>query len=188
MIKKILYIDMDGVIVDFVSAFPKVSKETLKEYVNDKDEIPNIFSLMEPMPDAIESVKFLAEHFDVYILSTAPWDNPSAWTDKLNWIKKHLPEIGYKRLILSHNKHLNQGDYLIDDRTANGAGEFKGEHLHFGTPGLENWRETVFHLLLKEHFHIEKLKEPKWLVDKWNGLFESDCKLRCRNPYPSKIS
>jgi hypothetical protein len=28
---------------------------------------------------------------------------------------------------LSHNKHLNMGDYLIDDRTANGAGQFTGE-------------------------------------------------------------
>jgi 5'-nucleotidase len=30
-------------------------------------------------------------------------------------------------LILSHHKHLNVGDYLIDDRTANGAGKFGGE-------------------------------------------------------------
>jgi 5'-nucleotidase len=32
------------------------------------------------------------------------------------------------------------GDYLIDDRLKNGAGEFKGELIHFGTdkfPELE---------------------------------------------------
>jgi hypothetical protein len=30
---------------------------------------------MEPMPDAIESVKILSDYFDLYILSTAPWKN-----------------------------------------------------------------------------------------------------------------
>ena len=76
-------------------------------------------------------IKNLTEHFDVYILSTAPWNNPSAWSDILLWVQKHLGDIAYKRLILSSNKNLNAGDYLIDDRTANGASDFKGEHIHF---------------------------------------------------------
>ncbi|NCG08090.1 MAG: 2-C-methyl-D-erythritol 4-phosphate cytidylyltransferase, partial [Verrucomicrobia bacterium] len=59
--------------------------------------------------------------FDSYILSTAPWGNPTAWSDKLEWVKKHLGEVAKKRLILSHNKQLNKGDYLIDDRSRNGA-------------------------------------------------------------------
>ena len=46
----------------------------------------------------------------------------------------------YKRLILSHHKNLNQGDYLIDDRTKNGAGKFQGEHVHFGTEQFANKR------------------------------------------------
>ena len=35
-------------------------------------------------------------------------------------------------MFVTHRKDLLIGDYLIDDRTANGAGEFKGELLHFG--------------------------------------------------------
>ena len=31
------------------------------------------------------------------------------------------------------------GDYLIDDRTKNGAGEFRGELLQFGT----NWETNT---------------------------------------------
>ncbi len=46
---KILYIDMDNVLVDFRSAFPKVDPELLEKFKNDKDEIPGIFSLMDPM-------------------------------------------------------------------------------------------------------------------------------------------
>ena len=153
MSKKIVYIDMDGVIVDFKSAFPKVDPKTMEKYIKDPDEIPGIFSLMEPMPGAIKSVEFLAKHFDIYVLSTASWKNPSAWSDKLKWITKYLPEVAHKRLILSHNKHLNIGDYLIDDNTRNGAGEFKGEHIHFGLDyktGKENpfptWKSVLDYL------------------------------------------
>ena len=35
-------------------------------------------------------------------------------------------------MIITHRKDLLIGDYLIDDRTANGAGNFKGTNLHFG--------------------------------------------------------
>ncbi|MFA7671335.1 MAG: hypothetical protein WCY53_03655, partial [Sphaerochaetaceae bacterium] len=114
--KKIIYIDMDNVLVDFRSAFRKLEGNILKEYEDNEDEIPGIFSLMDPMEGAIEAFNILAEHFDVYILSTAPWKNPSAWSDKLLWVKKYLGDKAHKRLILSHHKNLNKGDILIDDR------------------------------------------------------------------------
>jgi len=147
--KKIVYIDMDNVLVDFVSAFEHFNKEVFEEYEDRFDEIPKIFSLMKPMPEAISSTQKLADYFDIYILSTAPWENPSAWTDKLLWIKKYLPDIAYKRLILSHNKNLNKGDFLIDDRTKNGAANFEGEHIHFGTPEFPNWKTVVDYLMQK---------------------------------------
>ena len=53
--EKIVYVDMDNVLVDFQSAFPKLPKKVLDEYENDKDDIPGIFARMEPMPGAIES-------------------------------------------------------------------------------------------------------------------------------------
>jgi 5'(3')-deoxyribonucleotidase len=112
--KKIVYVDMDNVLVDFPSAFPKLSEEILKEYVDREDEIPDIFSMMSPMPGAIEAFNKIAEKFDTYILSTAPWENPTAWSDKLIWVKKYLGKHAYKRLILSHHKNLNRGDYLKD--------------------------------------------------------------------------
>jgi len=147
---KTLYIDMDNVLVDFPSAFAKLNKDILEKYKDDKDEIPGIFALMQPIPNAIESVEFLAKHFDVYILSTAPWENPSAWSDKLLWIKKYLPKTAYKRLILSHNKHLNIGDYLIDDRLKNGVDKFKGEHIHFNPGPFKDWKQVVDYLSIKE--------------------------------------
>jgi 5'(3')-deoxyribonucleotidase len=78
MNKKRLYFDMDGVIVDFVSALNLQSEETLKEYEGRLDEIPGLFGQMKPMPGALEAVRKLNEKYDCYILSTAPWNNPSA--------------------------------------------------------------------------------------------------------------
>jgi 5'(3')-deoxyribonucleotidase len=142
MEKRIVYVDMDNVLVDFKSALDILEIEApkiLEEYKGRADEIPNIFSMMIPMSGAIESFNFLSENFDTYILSTAPWMNPSAWSDKLNWVHKYLGESAHKRLILTHNKNLNKGDFLIDDRDKNGASKFEGELIKFGSTKFPDW-------------------------------------------------
>jgi 5'(3')-deoxyribonucleotidase len=138
---------MDGVLVNFQSGIDRLSKTEQGEYVDRYDEVPHIFSLMDPMAGAIEAFQKLCECFDTYILTTAPWENPTALNDKLAWVKKHLGDLAYKRMITTHHKHLNRGDYLIDDRTTNGAGDFNGEHIHFGTADFPDW-ETVTNYLL----------------------------------------
>ena len=147
--KKIVYVDMDNVLVDFPSAIPRIPEETATEYRDRLDDVPGIFSLMDPMPGAIDAFGELADRFDTFILSTAAWENPSAWSDKLAWIKKHLGAPAYKRLILTHHKNLNAGHFLIDDRTKNGADRFRGEHIHFGSQRFPDW-QTVLVYLRKE--------------------------------------
>ena len=144
---KKLFFDMDGVLVDFQSGIDKLSDETKQEYEGRLDEVPGIFSLMEPMPGAIEAVHELSKHYDVYILSTAPWKNPSAWSDKINWITKHFGDIFKKRVILTHCKHLVNGDYLVDDRAKNGASEFPGEWVQFGSERFPDWEEVTCYLI-----------------------------------------
>ena len=138
---------MDYVLVDFPSGISKLSQEVINEYESNLDEVPNIFSLMEPLEGAIDSFKILSQRYDTYILSTAPWKNSSAWSDKVKWVQKYLGESAYKRLILTHHKNLNHGDYLIDDRTKNGAGEFKGELIQFGTDKFPDWKSVCSYLL-----------------------------------------
>ena len=145
--KKVVYVDMDNVLVDFQSGIDKLDANQLKEYKDRLDEVPGIFGLMQPMENAIVSYIELTKHFEVYILSTSPWENETALLDKLRWVKKHLGEYAYKRLILSHHKNLNRGDYLIDDRTKNGADKFEGEHIHFGVGKFLHWEDVVNYLL-----------------------------------------
>jgi 5'-nucleotidase len=143
----ILYLDMDGVLVDFESALPKVPADTLAKYAGHPDDIPGLFSLMNPMPGAVEAYLQLSAYFDTYLLSTAPWENPSAWADKLLWVKRYLGKPATKRLIITHHKELNRGDFLVDDRTRHGADRFLGEHIHFGTPRFPDWSVVLPYLL-----------------------------------------
>jgi len=138
---------MDGVLVDFVSALSKLPDYLLDEYKGREDEIPGIFSLMDAVPGAVDSFTVLAEQFDTYILSTSPWENPSAWSDKLLWVKKHLGSHAYKRLILTHHKNLLVGNYLIDDRTKHGVDRFMGEHIHFSSARFPDWNAVLKYLL-----------------------------------------
>ncbi len=138
---------MDGVLVNFQSGIDKLSNEEKILYKGLEKNVPHIFSTMEPMPGAIEAFQFLSSKYDTYILSTAPWNNETALGDKVAWAKKFLGDKIYKRLILSHNKHLNDGHFLIDDRPdKNGAEKFKGELIHFGSERFPNWDSILEYL------------------------------------------
>ncbi len=145
--RKRLYFDMDGVLVDFESGLAQQSEQTLKEYEGRCDEIPGLFGLMQPMPGAIEAVHRLNEQYDCYILSTAPWRNPSAWSDKVRWVTKYLDDVFHKRMIITHCKHLCRGDILIDDRGKNGTSEFEGEWIQFGSEQYPDWDAVLGYLL-----------------------------------------
>tara|TARA_B100000579_G_C22777116_1_gene827223 strand:+ start:982 stop:1422 length:441 start_codon:yes stop_codon:yes gene_type:complete len=145
--KKILYVDMDNVLVDFASGIAQVPVGIQIEYQGRIDEVPGIFSLMKPLKGAILAFEKLSEKYETYILSTAPWENPSAWSDKNLWVRKYLGEVAYKRLILTHHKNLNFGDFLIDDRIANGAALFNGQHLLFGSNQYPDWEAICDYLL-----------------------------------------
>lgn len=152
---KKLFFDMDGVLVDFQSGIDKLSDETKQEYEGRLDEVPGIFSLMDPMPGAIEAVHELSKYYDMYILSTAPWKNLTAWSDKIEWLTKHFGDLFKKRVILTHCKHLCDGDYLVDDRAKNGASEFPGEWVQFGSERYPDWEEVTRYLISEFLLHDE---------------------------------
>lgn len=130
--KERIFVDMDGVLAAYKPAATKEETEFLS---------------FEPVEGAVAAYTALCECYDVYILSTSPWSNPQAACDKHLWVKEHLGELAYKRVILTHHKNLLAGKALIDDRTANGAGDFQGEHIHFGTEHFPNWEIVLNYLL-----------------------------------------
>lgn len=150
MTKKTIYFDMDGVLVDLAAKIAEYPAEVVAKFEKDDmvDQMPSLFLDPPPIKGAVDAFnKFVkSDKYDVYILSTAPWENPSAWMHKRLWVDKYLGDGAWKRLILSHNKHLNMGDYLVDDRTKNGAGQFTGELIQFGSDKFPDWNSVLNYL------------------------------------------
>ena len=135
--KKILYIDMDGVLVDLGIEFKKWFEEhpnLINRYKSCPDHIPGIFRNPPPVEGAIDAVNKLYESnkYEMFIATAAPWGNPYSSMDKRFWIETHFGNMFHKKMFVTHRKDLLIGDYLIDDRIKNGAGDFSGELLKFG--------------------------------------------------------
>ena len=155
--KKIVYIDMDGVLVNLGYEIQKWfdnHPQLVDRYEDCPDHIQGIFRNPPPIQGAIDAIEKLHESgkYELFIATSAPWGNPSAAMEKRFWIEDHFGTLFHKRMFITHRKDLFMGDYLIDDRTANGAGEFSGEHLQFGTSyetGLDGEYPTWDNILKK---------------------------------------
>jgi 5'-nucleotidase len=142
--KKIVYIDMDGVLVNFGAAIQdwfEKHPHLIERYKDNPDHIQGLFRNPPPLEGAIEAVKKLAESgkYELFIATSAPWGNAGSAMDKRFWIEEHFGNLFHKKMFVTHRKDLLLGDYLIDDRTKNGAGEFSGELLQFGV----NWENGI---------------------------------------------
>jgi 5'-nucleotidase len=169
--KKVIFVDMDGVLCDFKSAWENYIQQLkeLKQYENfpenfkefedaiidfydqNPDLIPNIFENLAPIDGAIDAIKKLNDTgmFDLCVATTSPWESPKAAADKLKWIQNHFYKTFYKSMCITHRKDLLKGDILIDDRTANGADKFEGELIEFGSVRFPNWQSVVDYILIK---------------------------------------
>ena len=151
--RRILYIDLDNTMVDFGKRMDALDPIVRAKYEGRIDEAPGFFALVPAMPGALDAYAELSQLFDTYILSTAPWLNPSAWQHKIEWVHEHLgvdeDSPAYKRLILSHHKNLNRGDFLVDDRDKNGADQFQGEWIHFNSDAFPDWSAVLAYLRKK---------------------------------------
>lgn len=150
MNKKIIYVDMDHTLCDFSASYLKYKEEFPQvEYPH---SIPGFFSGLAPLPNAIKVYQWLddQENVDLYILTAPSVRNPSSYTEKRLWVEEHLGlEAAYK-LIISPNKGLNLGHYLIDDYTeGKGQENFEGKLLQFGSTEYPDWNSI--------HIFFEKL-------------------------------
>lgn len=139
--KPIVYIDMDGVLANFDKRVKELEAQGFK--AGSVFKHPEAYKDLEPIEGAIEAWHSLQEKYETYVLSTPAWSNPDSWSEKRIWVEKYLGKSAHKKLILSHNKGLVKGDYLIDDREANGVGDFSGEHIHFGTEEYPDWESVL---------------------------------------------
>ena len=138
----IIYIDMDDVLCKYTESHKAslISNSQIKY----PQSIKGFFEYLKPMENAIESVQFLRQNFDVYILTAPSTRNPLSYTEKRIWIEKHFDYEFTKRLIICSNKGLLKGDLLIDDHNqGKGQEDFEGKLIHFGTESYPNWKTVI---------------------------------------------
>lgn len=145
---------MDGVVADFAKKWEAMYNTKIDIYT-----IPptpdGFYRDLEIIPGSRDAVEVLARRFDVYFLSTAEWDNPSSWTDKRLWIEEKFGSLAKKRLILSPNKSLNMGHYLIDDRPLKSNLAFQGKFIHFGSDQFPNWNSVIKYIFNENDMVID---------------------------------
>ena len=100
--KPIILIDMDGVICDFDKRAKELEIQGVKGHSLFRH--PDAYRDLEPIEGAIEAWHLLQDKYETYILSTPPWSNPDAWSEKRIWVETHLGKSANKKLILCHHK------------------------------------------------------------------------------------
>lgn len=126
--KKVLLIDMDGVLVELGDG-----------PFNENKNKRGFFEHGNPIEGAIKAFKKLSVKYDCYIVSTPVWSNPYCWMEKRLWVEKHIGLEAKSRLILTHHKNLVKGDYIIDDTINHGVDRFEGMHIMFGSKEFKDW-------------------------------------------------
>ena len=86
---------MDNVLADFKGDVEHSLLPEIREKTKDLDETPGIFAQFPVVEGAKEALTVLQEKYDLYVLTTSPWNNPTGLQDKQNWLKLNLGDMFY---------------------------------------------------------------------------------------------
>lgn len=156
-----ILVDMDGVIADWGHAYG----ESLDAFGVDAAGIPRhkdqrsfnlndgrtdrerqiiaavmveagFYSRLRPIVGAKQALKGMVKAGHDVRIVTSPWvSNPTCASDKLNWIVKHYGSHWGARVVITTDKTIVDGDFLIDDKPeVKGVQAPSWEHVLFDQP------------------------------------------------------
>lgn len=174
----IILVDMDDVIIEFEKKLVELivernpEKEGLFNGERSKfklsDEFPEIKDLIkeikthdiliddiEPVEGGVEALKKISKKGHDVFICTSPLTNYNTILGKYKWIEKNFGHEWTKKIILTKDKTLIQGDFLIDDNPeVSGLKNPEWEHILFDRPynkhikdkkrmDWSNWEEVL---------------------------------------------
>lgn len=170
---------MDAVITDLEKRFLDIWKERYPKkafipfeerktfYVADQypaEEKSNIFEILtekglyfslEPIPGSFEALNEMKEVSSVYICTSPLTSNPYCLQEKNDWVKKFMGTEWLQKLIITKDKTLVRGNYLIDDKPEiTGLLAPTWEHIIFDQP---------------YNIHIQNKRRISW--DNWKEIY-----------------
>lgn len=153
-----ILVDMDGVIADFERGvldefkrrhpdkpFIPLEKRTtfyvkdqypieLRPLIEDIQNAPGLYRSLKPISGGLESLREMSEEgHDVFICTSPLTNYKNCVLEKYEWVDEHLGIGWVRRMILTKDKTLVKGEFLIDDRPdVIGAAVPEWEHILFG--------------------------------------------------------
>jgi 5'(3')-deoxyribonucleotidase len=124
-----LWVDLDGVLVNFDKGFEDLEGCSPQEYIDEhgKEKFwkafpkhPRFFRDLEWMPDGKELWNYIKQ-YNPTVLTAPPREStmPHAKKDKETWVKKHLGEDVKVIVEANKDKYAKKDYILIDDREKN---------------------------------------------------------------------
>lgn len=151
----VVLVDLDGVMVDFIGGWKKIWNQKYPDRqitadpsvflledaysgIGTEEEIvgimqtPEFFLRLDPVPGAIEAFKQMQDTgLQLYICSS-PTSNSHSHKEKIDWVEMHLGKEWKNKTILTKDKTMVHGDYLIDDNPdVKGIFDPSWEHIVF---------------------------------------------------------
>jgi 5'(3')-deoxyribonucleotidase len=143
--KEIVYVDMDDVLCDYTVAHRRVREE--HPGIRFPQSLSGFFEQLPPIEGAIDAINRLQREFHVFVLSAPSTRNPLSYAEKRIWIERHFDYAFTKKLILSPDKGLLKGRYLIDDHdSGKGQERFEGELILFRSERFPDWSAVLTYL------------------------------------------
>jgi len=140
-------IDFDKMLAgqSLVKGFPEEHQAIVRQQLFE----PGFFRGLPVIENSIEVLEEMNKRYDIYIVSAAI-EFPNSLKDKYEWLLENYPFFKWQQLVLSGDKKMIHGDFMIDDH-ARHLEHFKGKPYLFTAPHnlnekrfdrIDNWKQA----------------------------------------------